>query len=362
MISRRPTRPVRVGSLTIGGDALISVQGMTKTDTRDAGATIDQIQALTEAGCELVRVAVPDREAARALERIRAHTRIPLAADIHFDYRLALEALEAGVDKLRLNPGNIGRREKVEEVARKAARMGVPIRIGVNAGSLEKGLLAAHGRTAAAMAASAMGHVEILEQLDFFDIMISLKASDVLTTIEAYRLLADRVDYPFHVGITEAGSVWSGTIKSSVGIGHLLALGIGDTIRVSLTGDPREEIRVGYEILAALGLRCHGPRIVSCPTCGRCEFDLVETVRQVEERLAGLQTPIRVAIMGCAVNGPGEALEADVGVAGGDGRAVLFAGGRRVGTVAIEELVDRVIELALQHAARESRTEVESGS
>lgn len=349
MIERRESRPVRVGSLVIGGGAPVSVQGMAKTDTRDAAATAAQVRAMAEAGAQLVRLAVPDMEAARALGEIRRRLKaegcdVPLAADIHFDYKLALEALRQGVDKLRLNPGNIGGPQRVRTVAEAARERGVPIRIGVNAGSLEKSLLEAYGRTPRAMVESALGHARLLEDLDFRDIVISLKASDVLTTIEAYRLLAGRVDYPLHLGVTEAGPGLAGTVKSAVGIGHLLALGIGDTLRVSITGDPVEEIRVGLEILYSLGLRRKALEIVSCPTCGRTEIDLQAIVRRVEERLAGLAKPVKVAVMGCAVNGPGEAGDADVGLAGGAGVGMIYRRGRMVRKVAEEEMVEALVE------------------
>lgn len=349
MISRRKTRGVRVGSLAIGGGAPVAVQGMAKTDTRDVAATAEQLISMARAGCQLARLAVPDAEAGRALgpirERLRAEgMEMPLVADIHFDYKLALLALEQGVDKLRLNPGNIGSEVRVRTVVEEARRRRVPIRIGVNAGSLEKPLLEAYGRTPRAMVESAKKHVAILEDLDFREIIISLKASDVLTTIEAYRLLAGEVDYPFHLGVTEAGPALAGTVKSAVGIGHLLALGIGDTLRVSVTGDPVEEIKVGLEILHALGLRRKALEIISCPTCGRIEIDLESVVREVEGRLAGREKPVKVAIMGCAVNGPGEATEADVGLAGGRGVGMIFRGGRMVRKVPESEMVEALLE------------------
>lgn len=324
----------------VGGGAPIAVQSMTNTPTADVPATVRQIQALAAAGCDIVRLAVPDNTAAAALGRIRAQVSVPLVADIHFDYRLALAAVEQGIDGLRLNPGNIGGRENVFQVVRAAKAKHIPIRIGVNAGSLEPDLLAQYGRpTAAAMVESALRHVAMLEEMDFFDIKISLKAHDVPMTIAAYRLIADRVDYPLHVGITEAGPVGSGTIKSAVGIGTLLAEGIGDTIRVSLTGDPVEEVRVAKEILQALGLRRYGPTLVSCPTCGRCHIDLVGLAKQVAAKLTGIKTPLTVAVMGCVVNGPGEAREADVGIAGGRGVGLLFRKGKIIKKVPEEELL-----------------------
>jgi (E)-4-hydroxy-3-methylbut-2-enyl-diphosphate synthase len=353
---RRHSRPVKVGRITIGGDAPIAVQSMTKTDTRDVQATLDEIYRLHVAGCEIVRLAVPDMDAARALAEIRKHTDMPLVADIHFDYRLALAALEAGVDKLRLNPGNIGARYKVEEVVRAAKERGVPIRIGVNAGSLEKDILERSGRVPEALVESALRHVAILEDCGFQDIVISMKSSDVRTMIAAYELIADRVDYPLHLGVTEAGPALQGTVKSAVGIGHLLAEGIGDTIRVSLTGDSGEEVKVGYEILYALGLREKKLEIVSCPSCGRCQIDLFTVVREAEKRLLGLDLPpMKVAIMGCVVNGPGESMEADVGLAGGNGLGVLFRGGRIVRRVRESEMIDALVEECLAFAAEQRR-------
>ncbi len=354
---RRKTRPVRVGSIVIGGDAPIIVQSMTKTDTRDAKATIQQILELEAAGCELIRLAVPDREAADALAEIKRSIHIPLAADIHFDWRLALAALEAGVDKLRLNPGNIGGEEKVRTVVKEAQARGVPIRIGVNAGSLEKELLAKYGHpTPEAMVESALRHVRMLQDLDFQDIIVSLKASDVPTTIAAYRLMAAQCDYPLHLGVTEAGTAWSGTIKSAIGIGALLADGIGDTIRVSLSAPSVEEIRVGYELLKALELRQRGANIISCPTCGRIEIDLVNIVNEVERQLVDVTEPIVVSILGCAVNGPGEAHESDVGVTGGRGGvAALYLDGKPAGRIGegdiVEQVVSRVRALAAERAA-----------
>jgi (E)-4-hydroxy-3-methylbut-2-enyl-diphosphate synthase len=318
---------------------------MCSTDTRDVAATLAQIGRLAEAGCEIVRCAVPDAEAAAALAAITAASPIPLIADIHFDYRLALSALEGGVHGLRLNPGNIGERWKVEEVVRAARERQVPIRIGVNAGSLEKELLERYGHpTAEAMVESALGHVRILEELDYPEIKISLKASDVMRTVEAYRLLASRVDYPLHIGITEAGTTFAGTIKSAVGLGILLAEGIGDTLRVSLTADPVEEVKVGFEILKSLGLRRRGITFVSCPTCGRCQIDLVRAAEEVERRLAGVEAPFTVAVMGCVVNGPGEAREADFCIAGGRGEGLLFRHGEIVRKVPEAQLADALVE------------------
>lgn len=331
--------------MPVGGNAPVSVQSMAKTNTRDIEATVDQIWALEVAGCEIIRVAVPDMVAASSLGKIRNQIRIPLIADIHFDHRLALKALGEGVDGFRLNPGNIGARWKVVEVVKAAANRKVPIRIGVNAGSLEKELLRKYGEpTAEAMVESALSHIRILEDLGYFEIKISLKASDVTKTIEAYRLLADKVDYPFHLGVTEAGTAFTGTVKSAVGIGTLLAEGIGDTIRVSLTEDPVEEVRVGFEILKALGLRERGLRIISCPSCGRAEINLPALAQEVERRLAGLDRAIHVAVMGCAVNGPGEARAADIGIAGGKGMGLLFRRGQIVRRVSESELADALVE------------------
>lgn len=331
MIFRRSSKQIYIGSVAVGGGAPVSVQSMTCTDTRDVNATVNQIRELEEVGCEIVRVAVPDMEAARALPDIKRGIGIPLVADIHFDYRLALTALQAGADGLRLNPGNIRDPERIKTVVKAAKERAVPIRIGVNAGSLPRERLAEG--VASRMVRLALDQVRLLESLDFDLIKISLKAFDVPTTIEAYKQMAEAVNYPLHLGITEAGTPWAGSIRSAVGIGTLLYMGIGDTLRVSLTGDPVEEVRVGYEILKSLDLRQRGPIMISCPTCGRTEIDLVGIARQVEQRLAGVEAPIKVAVMGCVVNGPGEARDADVGVAGGAGRAVLFRYGRIIRTV-----------------------------
>lgn len=342
---RRKTRPVKVGLHTIGGDAPVLVQSMTKTDTRDVEATLAQIQEMVLAGCELIRLAVPDPAAARALKEIvKRCPDVPLCADIHFQYRLALESLDAGIAKLRLNPGNIGSAEKVREVVRKAEECKVPIRIGVNAGSLERRLLEKYGYpTAEAMAESALDHVRILEDLGFTDTIVSLKASHVQLSVNAYRLLAPQVDYPFHLGITEAGSSFVGTIKSSVGLGMLLAEGIGDTIRVSLATDPAEEVRVAFEILKSLDIRSRGPNIIACPTCGRLEVDLFKIVGEIEEKVAHIKEPINVAVMGCAVNGPGEATHAHLGVAAGRGNGVIYRDGESVKRVTEEEIVPALL-------------------
>lgn len=342
---KKLTRQIHVGTVAIGGEAPCSVQSMCSTDTRDVTATMTQITGLAGVGCEIVRCAVPDMDAAVALGKIKSLSPIPVIADIHFDYKLALKVLEEGIDGLRLNPGNIGDKWKVGEVVKAAAERKVPIRIGVNAGSLEKELLERYGHpTAEAMAESALGHIRLLEELDYQEIKVSLKASDVLKTVQAYRLLSHQVDYPLHIGITEAGTIFSGTIKSSVGLGILLADGIGDTMRVSLTGDPLDEVRVGYEILKSLGIRQRGVNFVSCPTCGRCQINLIKVAEDVERRLQGVDKRITVAVMGCAVNGPGEAREADVGVAGGKGEGLIFRHGEIVRKVPEDQLADALLE------------------
>jgi (E)-4-hydroxy-3-methylbut-2-enyl-diphosphate synthase len=318
---------------------------MTKTDTRDVAATLRQIVELAEVGCEIVRVAVPDKEAAQALREIKKRSPIPVVADIHFDYRLALLSLEAGADGLRINPGNIGGPDKVREIAREAKAREVPIRVGVNAGSLERDLLAKYGGvTPEAMVESALRHIGLLEAAGFCLIKVSLKAAEVPVMLEAYRQLADKVPYPFHVGVTEAGPLVSGSVRSSVGIGILLAEGIGDTIRVSLTADPRWEVKVAYEILRSLGLRQRGVELISCPTCGRCRIDVAALAQAVEERLAWVSTPLRVAVMGCEVNGPGEARQADVGLAGGRNGGVIFRQGRVIRRVKSEEMLEALVQ------------------
>ncbi|NLC06592.1 MAG: flavodoxin-dependent (E)-4-hydroxy-3-methylbut-2-enyl-diphosphate synthase [Syntrophomonadaceae bacterium] len=344
VIPRCPTRPLKVGRVVIGGGSPISVQSMTKTDTRDVKATVRQIGELEEAGCEIVRLAVVDTEAAEAIKKIRQHTQLPLIADIHFDYRLALECIENGIDGLRINPGNIGDRSRVEMITQRALDKRIPIRIGVNAGSLEKHLLDRYGGvTAEALVESALGHIRILESLRFYDIKVSIKASDVPLMLQAYRQLSRTVNYPLHLGVTEAGTRYTGTIKSAIGIGTLLAEGIGDTIRVSLTGPPTEEVRVGFEILKALGLRRKGVEIISCPTCGRCQIDLLPVVEKIEQEVSSIKTPLKVAIMGCVVNGPGEARQADVGVAGGKGVALLFKEGKPLRKIKQSEMADALL-------------------
>jgi (E)-4-hydroxy-3-methylbut-2-enyl-diphosphate synthase len=331
----------------IGGGAPIVVQSMTTTDTRKTSPTVRQIRQLEKLGCEIVRVAVPDREAARNLAAIKQGISIPLVADIHFDSKLALEAIKQGVDGLRINPGNIGSTEKVRAVVRAAQEHGVPIRIGVNVGSLHKRLLKKYRHpTPEAMVESAMEHISILESLDFFDIKVSLKSSDLLDTVQAYRLMRKKANYPLHLGITAAGPSFSGSIKSSIGLGILLAEGIGDTIRVSLTGSPLQEVRVAYEILKALKLRTRGPLIISCPTCGRCDINILPIVNTLERELASLSRHLTIAVMGCAVNGPGEAREADLGVAGGKGGGVLFKRGKIIKRLKEKELVSALIKEA----------------
>ena len=337
-LPRKQTRQLKLGSVRIGGGAPIVVQSMTNTDTRDVEATLGQIKRLHDAGCEIVRVAVPDETAARALRAIHDASPIPVIADIHFDYRLALIALEAGLEGLRINPGNIGERKNVEMVVDAAKAQGAVIRVGVNSGSVEKRLLEQYGGpTPQAMVESALGHVRILEEHGFYDTKISIKSSSVLNTSECYRLLSQRCDYPLHLGVTEAGGVLRGAIKSSVGMGVLLSEGIGDTLRVSLTAAPEEEMTVAWELLRALGLRQRGPEIISCPTCGRTEIDLIGLAQEVERRLRTENAPIKVAVMGCVVNGPGEAREADLGMAGGRDKGIIFRKGEVIRSVRGQE-------------------------
>ncbi len=341
---RRVSRQIHVGDVPIGGGAPVCVQSMTNTDTRDWRSTVEQIKRVEEAGCEIIRCAVLDEQAADALAMIKKSIRIPLIADIHFDYRLAIRAMRSGADAIRINPGNIGGPEKVKKVIDLARERKIPVRIGVNSGSVEKDLLAKYGHpTPEAMVESALRHIRFFEDNDFGLIKISLKSSDVITTIQSYKLLAAKTDYPFHLGVTEAGTVVSGAIKSALGVGFLLFEGIGDTLRVSLTAAPEEEMFVAWSILRALKLRQRGVELVSCPTCGRTEIDLIPIVERAEALLKHVRTPLKVAIMGCVVNGPGEAREADVGVAGGRESGILFKKGERVARVPEKELLDRLI-------------------
>ncbi|MBI4826466.1 MAG: flavodoxin-dependent (E)-4-hydroxy-3-methylbut-2-enyl-diphosphate synthase [Nitrospirae bacterium] len=339
------TKQITLGNLRIGGGAPVSVQSMTKTDTRNVPSVVSQIKKLESAGCEIIRVAVLDLDAAKAIKAIKRKISIPLIADVHFDHRLALEAMANGADGLRINPGNIGSKLKVREVVSAAKDKGVPIRIGVNAGSLEKELLKKYGHpTAEALVESAKKHIRILEDLEFTAIKISLKASDVMTTVDAYRLFSKKFRYPLHIGISEAGPAFSGTIKSAIGLGILLSEGIGDTMRVSLTAGPVEEVKVAYEILKSLQIRQESPNIISCPTCGRCEINMRGLVDKVEAGLVKIKKPIKVAVMGCVVNGPGEAREADIGIAGGKGVGILFKHGRIVKKIKERDLYKTLME------------------
>ena len=345
-MNRKTTKTIQVGSVTVGGGAPVSVQSMCNTHTSDVKATLDQIARLHDLGCEIIRLAVPDAEAAEALKEIVPRSPIPVVADIHFDHRLALMAAEAGVHKIRINPGNIGEPDNVRRVAEACRERGIPIRIGVNAGSLEKRLLEKYGHpTAEALVESAQGHIDLLHRYDFDDIALSMKSSTVPLTIAAYRLAAETFPYPLHVGVTETGTLYNGIIRSAVGIGTLLSEGIGDTIRVSLTADPAEEVRAGISILKAAGLRREGVRLVACPTCGRTQIDLIGLANEVESRLAGIDRSITVAVMGCVVNGPGEAREADYGIAGGRDCGMLFRKGEILGRVDADKLCDALIDL-----------------
>jgi (E)-4-hydroxy-3-methylbut-2-enyl-diphosphate synthase len=342
MKKRRNSKVIHVGKVAIGGDNPIVVQSMTKTDTRDVKSTIAQIKELEEYGCEIIRVAVPDMEAARALASIKKGISIPLIADIHFDYRLALAALDNGVDGLRLNPGNINDIKKISVIVQKAKEREVPIRIGVNAGSLPKE--EKPGRSVPQrMVDAALGHIRLLENLDFDLIKVSLKAFDVPATVEAYQKIVKKIPYPLHIGITESGTSRQGMIRSAAGIGILLWQGIGDTVRVSLTAQPKEEVYAAYEILKSIGLRQHGPKLVSCPTCGRTEVNIVEIADKIEESLRRIDKPVTVAVMGCAVNGPGEAKEADIGIAGGKGKFIVFKRGKKLRTVLEKDVVDELM-------------------
>lgn len=344
-MERRITKKIKIGDKYIGGDSPILIQSMTNTDTRNAEDTIKQIRELKIAGCDVVRCAVPDEAAAKSLREIISAVDIPVVADIHFDYRLALMAIDAGISKLRINPGNIGDKWKVAELAKAANEKNIPIRIGVNSGSLEKELLNKYGKvTAEALVESAMNHIKILEDVNFNNIVISIKSSRVPMMLESYRLMSQKTDYPLHLGVTEAGTSWRGTIKSSIGIGALLSEGIGDTIRVSLTSEPVEEIKVGIEILKSLGLKKRGIEFISCPTCGRTQIDLINIAKTVEEKLQDLDKDIRVAVMGCVVNGPGEAREADIGIAGGKGEGIIFKKGEIIKKVKENLLVSELLK------------------
>jgi len=349
---RRRTRTVTIGSITVGGDAPVRVQSMCSTDTRDVKATLEQIHRLEEAGCELIRVAVPDREAARVLPELKRNMQAPLIADIHFNYRLAIEALDAGVDKVRINPGNVGGEDKVKQIVRVAKDRGAALRVGVNSGSLEKDLLDRFGYPSpAALAASAERHLRFVRDLGFEDVVCSIKSTHVPTNLAAHLILAEQVDVPFHIGITEAGLPPYGTIKSAAGLGALLLHGIGDTIRISLTSDPVEEIEACYALLKALDLRVTSPEVVACPTCGRIDIDLEQVVRDVEARIKDIRIPIRISVLGCAVNGPGEAREADIGIAGGKGSGILFRNGELIRRVPEDRLVDALEEEVRKLAA-----------
>ena len=346
---RKMTREINIGGVKIGGNNPIAIQSMCNTDTRDVKSTVEQIKKLEKAGCEIIRVAVPDMQAAECIRDIKKSIDIPLVADIHFDYRLALKCMDNGIDKIRINPGNIGSADRVKQVADMAKKNHIPIRVGVNSGSLEKELVEKYGGvTPQGLVESALRHVKLLEQNDFYDTAISIKASNVPFSIEVYELLSNTVDYPLHVGITEAGTVWGGTIKSAVGIGAILSRGIGDTIRVSLTGDPVEEIYTAKEILKDLNLRKFGVEFISCPTCGRTSIDLIKIANEVESKIKDIDKNIKVAVMGCAVNGPGEAREADIGIAGGHGEGLIFKKGEILRKVPEEKLVDELLkEIAL---------------
>lgn len=357
MFHRTETRPVKVGNLTIGGNNEIVIQSMCTTKTHDVEATVAEIKRLEEAGCQIVRVACPDMRAAEAIPKIKEQISIPLVADIHFDYKLALKAIEGGIDKIRINPGNIGKKEKVEAVVKAAKEKGIPIRIGVNAGSLEKRIIEKYGYpTADGMVESALHHIKILEDLDFHDIIVSMKASDVQLAIEAYRKAAEAFNYPLHLGITESGTLFAGSIKSAAGIGAILSMGIGSTLRISLSADPVEEIKVAREVLKSFGLAANAATLISCPTCGRIEIDLISIANEVEEYISKIKAPIKVAVLGCAVNGPGEAREADIGIAGARGEGLLFRHGEIIRKVPEHQLLDElkkeIDQLAEAHYAK----------
>lgn len=360
MFHRKDTRPVKVGNVTIGGNDQVIIQSMTTTKTEDVEATVAEIHRLEAAGCQIVRVACPNMEAAEAIKEIKKRISIPLVADIHFDYRLALKAIEGGVDKIRINPGNIGKRERVEAVVKAAKERGIPIRIGVNAGSLEKRILEKYGYpTADGMVESALYHIRILEELDFHDIVVSLKASTVPLAIEAYEKAAQTFNYPLHLGITESGTLFSGTVKSAAGLGAILSRGIGSTIRISLSADPVEEVKVARELLKAFGLVSNAATLVSCPTCGRIEIDLIKVANEVEQYISKLNVPLKVSVLGCAVNGPGEARDADIGIAGGRGEGLLFRHGKVIRKVPeetmVEELKKEIDKMAEEYRAKQGR-------
>ncbi|MBB4825732.1 (E)-4-hydroxy-3-methylbut-2-enyl-diphosphate synthase [Sporosarcina luteola] len=364
MIHRSKTRPVKVGNLTIGGSNELFIQSMATTKTHDVDATVAEILRLEEAGCQVVRVACPDERAAYAIGEIKKRINIPLVVDIHFDYKLALIAIEQGADKIRINPGNIGRQEKVEAVVKAAKAKGIPIRIGVNAGSLEKHILKKYGYpTADGMVESALHHIKILEDLDFHDIIVSLKASDVNLAVEAYKKAAAAFDYPLHLGITESGTLFAGSIKSAAGLGTLLSAGIGNTLRVSLSADPVQEVKVARELLKVFGLSSNAATLISCPTCGRIEIDLISIANEVEEYISTIKAPIKVAVLGCAVNGPGEAREADIGIAGARGEGLLFMKGKTVRKVPeetmVEELKIEIDKIAAEHFEKKRQEELQ---
>ncbi|WP_096434642.1 flavodoxin-dependent (E)-4-hydroxy-3-methylbut-2-enyl-diphosphate synthase [Alteribacter populi] len=359
---RKDTRPVQVGPLTIGGNDEVIIQSMTMSKTHDVEATVAEINRLEEAGCQIVRVACPDMRAAEAIPDIKKRINIPLVVDIHFDYKLALKAIEGGADKIRINPGNIGRREKVEAVVNAAKEKKIPIRIGVNAGSLEKRILEKYGYpTAEGMVESALHHIKILEDLDFYDIIVSMKASDVGLAVEAYKKAAEAFDYPLHLGITESGTLFAGTVKSSAGLGVILNHGIGNTLRISLSADPVEEIKVAKELLKTFGLAANAATLISCPTCGRIEIDLISIANEVEEYIQQIHAPIKVSVLGCAVNGPGEAKEADIGIAGARGEGLLFRHGEIIRKVPEEIMVDElkkeIDKLAEEHYKKQKEKE-----
>jgi len=367
IIHRTKTRPIKVGNLTIGGSNELFIQSMTTTKTHDVEATVAEIKRLEEAGCQVVRVACPDERAADAISDIKKQINIPLVVDIHFDYRLALKAIEGGADKIRINPGNIGKREKVEAVVKAAKAKGIPIRIGVNAGSLEKKILEKYGYpTADGMVESALHHIKILEDLDFHDIIVSMKASDVNLAIEAYEKAAKAFDYPLHLGITESGTLFAGTVKSAAGLGAILSKGIGNTLRISLSADPVEEVKVARELLKSFGLSSNAATLISCPTCGRIEIDLISIANEVEEYISTIKAPIKVAVLGCAVNGPGEAREADIGIAGARGEGLLFRKGKIVRKVPeetmVEELKKEIDAIAAEYFAKKAAEEKEDGT